>query len=209
MPKVKNTLKVLLMTRTAHVIGNGDSASRYNPDKGFKITCNLPPFAVENVYASCIVDFKMMNAMKEGSVAVPGDWVLGARPKKFMELNPQFNLKYAKQVKEYYDVLPKYAGNYTNFNCGHMAVHYSANKLKCDEIHMYGFDSMFDFNLRSSSDLYLVSDREANNNLRLSNNWRPIWQEMFKEFPNTKFVLHHKHNQIKFPVGKNVEIVTN
>jgi hypothetical protein len=151
----------------------------------------------------------MMNAMKEGSVAVPGDWVLGARPKKFMELNPQFNLKYANQVKEYYDVLPKYAGNYTNFNCGHMAVHYSANKLKCDEIHMYGFDSMFDFNLRSSSDLYLVSDREANNNLRLSNNWRPIWQEMFKEFPNTKFVLHHKHNQIKFPVGKNVEIVTN
>ena len=197
------------MTRTAHVIGNGDSASMYNPAKGFKITCNLPPFAVENVYASCIVDFKMMNAMKEGSVAVPGDWVLGARPKKFMELNPQFNLKYAKQVKEYYDVLPKYAGNYTNFNCGHMAVHYSANKLKCDEIHMYGFDSMFDFNLRSSSDLYLVSDREANNNLRLSNNWRPIWQEMFKEFPNTKFVLHHKHNQIKFPVGKNVEIVTN
>ena len=197
------------MTRTAHVIGNGDSASKYSPSKGFKITCNLPPFAVENVYASCIVDFKMMNAIKEGSVAVPGDWVLGARPKKFMELNPQFNLKYASQVKEYYDVLPKYAGNYTNFNCGHMAVHYSANKLKCEEIHMYGFDSIFDFNLRSSSDLYLVSDREANNSLRLSNNWRPIWQEMFKEFPNTKFVLHHKHNQIKFPVGKNVEIVTN
>ena len=197
------------MTRTAHVIGNGDSASKYSPSKGFKITCNLPPFAVENVYASCIVDFKMMNAIKEGSVAVPGDWVLGARPKKFMELNPQFNLKYASQVKEYYDVLPKYAGNYTNFNCGHMAVHYSANKLKCEEIHMYGFDSIFDFNLRSSSDLYLISDREANNSLRLSNNWRPIWQEMFKEFPNTKFVLHHKHNQIKFPVGKNVEIVTN
>ena len=197
------------MTRTAHVIGNGDSASKYSPSKGFKITCNLPPFAVENVYASCIVDFKMMNAIKEGSVAVPGDWVLGARPKKFMELNPQFNLKYASQVKEYYDVLPKYAGNYTNFNCGHMAVHYSANKLKCEEIHMYGFDSIFDFNLRSSSDLYLVSDREANNSLRLSNNWRPIWKDMFNEFPNTKFVLHHKHNQIKFPVGKNVEIVTN
>ena len=95
------------MTRTAHVIGNGDSASKYSPSKGFKITCNLPPFAVENVYASCIVDFKMMNAIKEGSVAVPGEWVLGARPKKFMELNPQFNMKYASQVKEYYDVLPK------------------------------------------------------------------------------------------------------
>ena len=156
-----------------------------------------------------MVDFKMMNAIKEGSVTVPGEWVLGARPKKFMELNPQFNMRYAAQVKEYYTELPDYAGNYTNFNCGHMAVHYAANKLKCDEIHMYGFDSIFDFNLRSASDLYLISDREANNSLRLSNNWRPIWQEMFKEFPNTKFVLHHKHTNIKIPVGKNVEIVTN
>ena len=196
------------MAKTAHVIGNGDSASRYNPAPGLKITCNLPPFAVENVYTTCMVDFKMMNAIKEGSVTVPGDWVLGARPKKFMELNPQFNMRYAAQVKEYYTELPAYAENYTNSHCGHRAVHYTASKLKCDEIHMYGFDSIFDFNLRSASDLYLISDREANNSLRLSNNWRPIWQQLFNEFPNTKFVLHHKHDQIKFPVGKNVEIVT-
>jgi hypothetical protein len=196
------------MGKIAHVIGNGDNATRYKPAPGLKITCNLPPFAVENVYTTCMVDFKMMNAIKEGSVTVPGEWVLGARPKKFMELNPQFNMKYAQQVKDYYTVLPDYAGNYTNFNCGHMAVHYAANKLKCDEIHMYGFDSLFDFNLRSASDLYLISDREANNSLRLSNNWRPIWQDIFKEFPNTQFVLHHKHENIKIPVTKNVEIRT-
>ncbi len=196
------------MGKIAHVIGNGDNATRYKPAPGLKITCNLPPFAVENVYTTCMVDFKMMNAIKEGSVTVPGEWVLGARPKKFMELNPQFNMRYAQQVKDYYTVLPDYAGNYTNFNCGHMAVHYAANKLKCDEIHMYGFDSLFDFNLRSASDLYLISDREANNSLRLSNNWRPIWQDIFKEFPNTQFVLHHKHENIKIPVTKNVEIRT-
>jgi hypothetical protein len=196
------------MGKIAHVIGNGDNATRYKPAPGLKITCNLPPFAVENVYTTCMVDFKMMNAIKEGSVTVPGEWVLGARPKKFMELNPQFNMRYAQQVKDYYTVLPDYAGNYTNFNCGHMAVHYAANKLRCDEIHMYGFDSLFDFNLRSASDLYLISDREANNSLRLSNNWRPIWQDIFKEFPNTQFVLHHKHENIKIPVTKNVEIRT-
>lgn len=196
------------MGKIAHIIGNGDNATRYKPAPGLKITCNLPPFAVENVYTTCMVDFKMMNAIKEGSVIVPGEWVLGARPKKFMELNPQFNMRYAQQVKDYYTVLPDYAENYTNFNCGHMAVHYAANKLKCDEIHMYGFDSLFDFNLRSASDLYLISDREANNSLRLSNNWRPIWQEIFKEFPNTQFVLHHKHENIKIPVSKNVEIRT-
>ena len=45
------------------------------------------------------------------------------------------------------------------------------------------------------------------NNNRLANNWRPVWQNMFKEFPNTKFILYHTHDAIKFPVGDNVEIV--
>jgi hypothetical protein len=89
-----------------------------------------------------------------------------------------------------------------------MAVHYAANKLKGSEVHMYGFDSMFDFNLRSCTDFYLVSDRGDTNNLRLANNWRPVWQELFKEFPNTQFILHHRHHNIKFAVPENVEIVT-
>lgn len=196
------------MTKVAHVIGNGDCASMYKPSKGLKITCNLPPFSVPDAYTTCMVDFKMMSAINNGSVTVPGEWVLGARPKKWMEMHPAFHMKYAKQIKEFYTELPKYAENYTNFNCGHLAVHYTANKLKCDEIHMYGFDSMFDFNMRSTSDLFLFSDRDINNNMRLMNNWRPIWGQLFNEFPNTKFVLHHKHDNLKFPAPKNVEIVT-
>lgn len=197
------------MSGVAHVIGNGDFASMYTPSKGYKITCNVPPFEVNNVYASCIVDYKMMRAMHEGSVTVPGQWVLGSRPKHYMESNPAFYMKHAARIKEFYTVLPRYAGNYTNFNCGHMAVHYSANKLQCDEIHMYGFTSIFDFDLRSSTDFVLNSDRSSVNNARLTNNWRPIWQHMFAEFKNTKFILYHKHSQIKFDIPSNVEIVTN
>jgi hypothetical protein len=89
-----------------------------------------------------------------------------------------------------------------------MAVHYTAKKLNCDEIHMYGFDSIFDMNLRSSSDLFLTSDREVNNNVRLTGNWRPIWTEIFKEFPEKKFILYHKHKDIKTIVPDNVEIRT-
>lgn len=194
--------------RIGHVIGNGDNAGMYQPARGFKITCNLPPFSIQGTYTTCMVDFKMMNAIKEGSVVVPGDWVLGARPKLFMERNPSFHMKYAGQIKEFYTELPTYAENYTNFNCGHLAVHYTANKLKCDEIHMYGFDSLFDFNLRSSTDFYLGADREPANSHRLSDVWRPIWQNIFKEFANTQFILHHKHSNVKFDIPKNVEIVT-
>ena len=196
------------MTKVAHVIGNGDAAPMFDHKaKGVRITCNLPPFSVEKVYASVMVDFKMMAALAEGSLQIPGEWVLGARPKKWMEMRPDFYMKHAHQVKEFYTVLPKYVPNYTDFNCGHMAVHYTANKLKADEVHMYGFDSLFDFNLRSCTDLYLFSNRDGMNNERLTRNWRPIWHNMFKEFPDTKFVLHHKHNNLKFPQPNNVEVV--
>lgn len=200
------------MTRVAHVIGNGDSAALYKPSKGLKVTCNLPPFHVDNVYTTCMVDFKMMKAITEGSVSVPGDWVLGFRPKKWCEANPQFHMKYASQIKEFYTDLPKYAGEggsgYTNFNCGHMAVHYTANRLKADEIHMYGFDSIIDFNLRSSTDFFLQSDRGLTNNNRLINNWRPIWNGLFDEFKDKKFIIHHRHNKVKEKLPDNVEVVS-
>jgi len=195
------------MARTIHVIGNGDNAGLYKPTKGIKITCNLPPFSVPDAYGTCMVDFKMMAAMREGSVQVPGDWILGWRPHKYLEANPSLRIPWAKHIKGFYLDKPDYAHSYTDFNCGHMAVHYSANKLKGTEIHMYGFDSIFDFNLRSCTDFYLNSDRGDTNNMRLINNWRPVWNGIFNEFSETQFVLHHKHADIKFKTPKNVEIV--
>ena len=198
------------MKRVVQLVGNGDNASLFfkEPRPGMKLTCNLPPFNVAGTYASVIVDFKMMKAMQEGSIQVPGEWILGMRPKIHMEKNPTFYMRHSHQVKEFYTELPKYVANYTDFNCGHMATHYAANKVKADEIHLYGFDSIFDFNLRSCSDFYLGSDRGNQNNNRLANNWRPVWENMFKEFPNTKFFLHHMHDAIKINIGNNVEIVT-
>ena len=196
------------MSKVAHIIGNGDMAAMYKPAKGIKVTCNLPPFAVQNVFSTFMVDFKMMKAIDEGSVVVPGEWILGARPKKWMEMRPDFYMKYAPQIKGFYLELPKYVANYTDFNCGHMATHYVANKMKATEIHMYGFDSMFEFNMRSTTDLFLHSDRSNMNNNRLINNWRPIWTKMFEEFSDTQFVLYHKHGNLKFPVPKNVEVRT-
>lgn len=196
------------MSRVIHIIGNGDNAVRYKPSKGIKLTCNLPPFAIDNVYATCIVDFKMMSAIDQGIVTVPGEWIVGFRPKKWCEMNPKFYMKHAPQIKTFYLDKPDYVPTYTDFNCGHMATHFAANKLKGDEIHLYGFDSMFDFNLRSYTDTFMTSDRSDTNNARLTNNWRSIWPQLFREFPNTQFVLHHKHDKLKYPKPENVEIIT-
>jgi len=73
---------------------------------------------------------------------------------------------------------------------------------------MYGFDSIFDFNLRSCTDMYLNSDRSLSNNNRLANNWRPVWGNLFKEFPNTEFIVHHEHSDIKIDLPKNVTVTT-
>lgn len=198
--------------KVIHVIGNGDKAMYYNREKreGMKIVCNIPPFDVQGVYATCMVDFKMMMALTEGSVDLDRYmWVLGTRPRMWMD-DPKrsaFYMKYAPNIKEFYTHVPKYAGNATNFNCGHMAVHYAANRHQADEIHMYGFDTLFDFNMRSVTDLVLSSDRSQTNNYRLLNNWRPVWRDIFREFPDTKFVLHHNHDNLKIPKLDNMEVV--
>lgn len=196
------------MSRTVHVIGNGDNAAMYKPAKGIKVTCNIPPFEVANVYTTCLVDFKMMKAMTEGSVTIPGEWTLGHRPKIWMQNNPNFYMQVAQHIKGFYLDLPDYVATYTDFNCGHMATHYSANELKGEEIHMYGFDTIFDFNLRSGTDMYLNSDRSLSNNNRLVNNWRPVWENLFNEFPDTQFILHHEHSDAKITLGENVEVTT-
>jgi len=196
------------MARVVHIIGNGGSSFLYNEEKrkGLKLGCNQIGFNIPEKYASCIVDYKFMQAMTANEITLPGQWILGFRPKHWMEMNPDYYMKVSGQVKEFYTELPNYAANYTDFNCGHMAAHYSANKLKADEIHLYGFDSIFDFNLNSASDLSLKSDRGSANNLRLNDNWRPIWQSMFKEFNNTKFILHYTHDKLKINIENNVDV---
>jgi hypothetical protein len=195
------------------ILGNGDSSSLFAPlatkDRPRKLyICNLPPFAVKNVEATFMVDFKMMAALTEGSLELSHyQWILGNRPKIWMQRSPTFNLRFASNVKEYYLHVPKYAINATNFNCGHFGVHYLANRKNAKEIHLWGFDSLFDHNMRSVTDLVLNSDRSDMNNNRLLNNWRPVWKGIFSEFPDTKFVLHHFHKNLKIEKTDNLEIV--
>ena len=93
------------MSKVAHIVGNGDAFKFFKqPDKGLIMTCNLPPVEnIKNVYATAIVDFKMCNAIREGSINLSMfDWVMGARPKRFTEMHPDFYLKHSRNIKEFY-----------------------------------------------------------------------------------------------------------
>lgn len=197
------------MPDIVHVIGNGPSAANYvQGSEGAKVSCNIPPFDIDGLFATCIVDFKMMHAIKNDGIMPPRPWVLGFRPKVFMEKNPSFHMKAAPYIREFFTKLPKYADGYTQFNCGHMATYYSLHKWNPKVVHMYGFDSMFNFDLSSATDFYLESDRSEQNNARLTNNWRKLWHGIFKEWSETDFVVHmDNHDNLKFPKPDNVKII--
>lgn len=208
--------------KIVHILGNGDSAQLMperwrNEREGKLVICNMPPFEVGNVWGTVIVDFKMMMALEEGSVNLDAyQWILGNRPKAWMDAKPTMFIQRSAQIREFYTHVPKYCKltpeddaqkMATNFNCGHVATHYSANRLKATEIHMYGFDSLFDHNMRSYTDTVLQSDRGSINNHRLLHNWRPIWSSLFKEFPDVTFKLYHGHANPKVSFPKNVKVM--
>ena len=201
-----------------NILGNGPQAGLFERGtKGRLLICNFPPFTLprSEVYATCMVDFKMMAALQRGEIQLDMyDWILGMRPKLWMENQGTFYMKYSHLVKAFHTGIPKYAQlpgqsegqAATNFSCGHMATHYACDKMKATEVHLYGFDSIFDMDLTSFTDLLLESDRGVQNTHRLASNWRPIWPAMFSEFKDTKFVLHHNHKNIKIDIPENVEI---
>lgn len=201
-----------------NVLGNGDHAYQFKRGtEGKLLICNMPPFEVPNteVFATCMVDYKMMGALAEGKIQLDMyDWILGTRPRHWMEMNPAFYMKYAQKIKAMHTHVPEYAQLQgqnpnqaaTNYSCGHMAVDYACRVKGATEVHIYGFDSMFDTTLRSYTDLLLESDRSNENTFRLANNWRPVWTGLFAEFDKTEFFLYHSHDRIKFPIGNNVTI---
>ena len=129
-------------------------------------------------------------------------------------MKPSFYLKYSQNIKGFHTYVPPYAqlpGHTlseaaTNYSCGHMAVDYACRIMKASEIHLYGFDAMFDMNLNSHTDNFLDSNRSALNVHRMASNWRPIWSGFFREFVNVKFVIHHSHSDIKLSLPENVTI---
>ncbi len=203
-----------------NVLGNGDHAYMFERGQpGKLLICNMPPFEIpkREVHATCMVDFKMMKALADGLVKLDMyDWVLGTRPRRWMEMQPNFYLKYSQNIKGFHQHIPAYAQlpgqtegqAATNYSCGHMAVDYACRTMRADEVHIYGFDSIFDMSLLSSTDLILESDRGTQNTYRLANNWRPIWTHMFTEFKGVNFYLYHSHDKIKINIPDNVSIIT-
>lgn len=195
-----------------NVIGNGPSAMHYwdNEDQSQVVSCNLPwnPISPEKHWGTVLGDFKVMKKLEEGSLDFNHmKWICGTRPKSFCDNNPSFYMKHAQNIREFYTHVPPYAPNPTAWSAGHLAVHYTCVRLHPSDLHMWGFDSMFSYDLSSSSDLILESDRREVNRFRMNSLWRPIWNNLFDEMSNVNFVIHAKKGvDFQFEVPDNVTL---
>jgi len=199
------------------VLGNGPSQSLFFREGSAKdlatpvVCCNLPYQLpdIGRIWATILGDFKMMRAINEGSLDMNHSmWVLGFRPKLYCDQNPNFYMKNAQRIREFYTRIPPYAENPTEWSAGHLAVHYTCVRLAPKELHLWGFDSMFSHDLSSSSDVIMESNREAQNRYRMNSRWRPLWQGIFDEMTNIQFKIHANPGlTLQYEVPDNVQLV--
>ena len=193
-----------------HILGNGykyNLWNKYKNKKGEILLCNKPPFDVPEAFATCFVDFKMMIAIHEGRIDISEyKWLLGSRPFQYYQEHPDFAKRWQYQIRDVHTNIPAYAQDRMYFNCGHMAAHYAGQKMKAEEIHMYGFNSLFDFDLKSHTDRVMGSRKVGGVTKMQITMWRPIWEGLFNEFSDTQFILYHDHDQIRLNKPDNVEI---
>ena len=56
-----------------------------------------------------MVDYKMMQALQRGQFALDSyDWILGTRPRHYMEMQGSFYMRYAQNIKGFYPHVPEY-----------------------------------------------------------------------------------------------------
>lgn len=199
----------MMTDRVLHILGNGPSAKQYTTynNPGLTIGCNAPPPFVKNLWATCIGDYKMIAAIDKGFLeSTDINFIMGLRPKMYCNEHTSFYMRMAPRIKEFYTEVPSYT-NPHKFSVGHLATHYACTKFEPDIVHMWGFDSMFNTDLRSYTDNFVKSNRDPENQHRMNTNWRSTWQHLFNEFPDIDFIVHYpKTLEIQFDVGYNVHI---
>jgi len=149
------------MVNKIDIIGNGASNHLYTPRNRQVIACNVPQHKFYYNVLS-IIDNKPVHWMRTTK------WT----PQKPVYCTPVI-AELAKKVNLAGDWFPVYEEKH-RWNSGHHAVykHRTAN-----EIHLWGFDSMFSDNLTSQCDAIIPRSTRP----PLNKHWHPIWCEILDQ----------------------------
>lgn len=168
-----------------HIIGNGASNSLFDVDAEYRIACNIPQHGIQyNCLA--IIDIVVVNWMKDNNY------------------QPNVPIMCTNKVKEH-AVKQNRNGHWFDvfeikhrYSAGHHAVEHHASMT--DEIHLWGFDSIWTNEYASQMDTLVPRGRRPN----LNQQWLPHWQNIFADAKNTQFIIHAPEHAQLPTLGDNV-----
>lgn len=180
------------------VIGNGPSNRLYHKNKNeydLIIGCNIPQHNFECDVIS-LVDEKPLEIIESSRVDLGQIWC----PENLYKIsnlkklpgnwNPIYemkgiNLEVGGQMRKAF------------YNSGLASIDYVCeNYNDLQEIHLWGFDSMFGENFNSQMDRLII--RPPKNIPLLTKVWNGFWKEVLDKYPNIKFKSH-------LPLGENLK----
>ena len=158
------------------VIGNGSSNSLYSKNTdNFDLTicCNIPQHGFKWDIIS-IIDPQPVRIIKDrklnlGKIWCPPDTHRTATSQKLLgEWEPVYKRK------------PWY-------NSGLLSIDYVCEKYKnLEEIHLWGFNSLYEDSFHSQMDNLVPRKRKKN----LNKHWVPKWKEVVSKYPSVNFYAH-------------------
>lgn len=157
------------------VLGNGPSKEAFDRTGEFVIGCNIPgnQFSVD---ATVICDEEMVWVLKNNLTLIDVPVIISTKvfeKMKELKIDKHFSIIKVFTPKDWYN-----------------AAHYAAEYLienGCDEVHLWGCDSIFHNIVESSTGKYLHQTTLGDD--RFLKNWRRVWNEMHLAKPEVHFVV--------------------
>jgi len=156
------------------VLGNGPSKKLYDRSGDFVLGCNIPTddFSVD---ATVICDEEIAWVLKNNFTLIDVPVIISTKVfEKFKEfgIENEFTILHVFKPKDWYN-----------------AAHYAAEFLisqQCDEVHLWGCDSIFSNTTSSTTGVLIPSTTEGDD--RFIKNWRKVWNEIHIRNPDVHFV---------------------
>jgi hypothetical protein len=145
----------------AHVLGNGPSIKLYEPCNGFVIGCNIQKYPVD---VSVVVDVKPFHLYMANRQLFQG--------KPLITSQYAMNGMRHKNLEQELDIVYKLPFLDMFVSAGHIAAQWAIDN-NYDEIHLWGFDSIWADTQETRTDEFIQRDRQQHD---LFIHWRVKWQ---------------------------------
>lgn len=174
-----------------HLLGNGASNRYYTEQDGFIIGFNIPSYEHELDLIALIDTAAVRSYEKHG--LKPRAPVITT--KQCVEASKKHNVEGV--FVEAFDVVGR------RMNSAHCAVKHMLTLETPEQIHLWGFDSMYSEDLTSQMDNYYPRPARP----PLNRQWHPHWEELMNSTPQVEWVLHIPKGETASVIAPNLKVI--